>query len=132
MENLAAEVEKAAGSGRTRDLYNITKTITNNGRRKMAAVKSKEGEVIRDKNARMERWKEHFNEVLNREAPDNPITKFEEIAVEEIEVDTGETDQRKRSGRSDQENKEWENTRRSGPDNSLACESIGSCIYSII
>ena len=28
--------------------------------------------------------------MLNREAPDNPITEFEEIAVEEIEVDTGE------------------------------------------
>ena len=67
----------------------ITKTITNKGRRNIAAVKSKEGKVIRDKNARMERWKEHFNEVtvLNREAPDNQITEFEEIAVEEIEVD---------------------------------------------
>ena len=60
IKNLAGKAEIAAEKGRARDLYNVTKTITNKGRQKMAAVKNKKGEVTKKKNARIERWKEHF------------------------------------------------------------------------
>ena len=43
MENLAEEAEGEAQSGRATDLYDVTKTITNNGRRKTAAVRAKKG-----------------------------------------------------------------------------------------
>lgn len=46
--------------------------------------------MIRDKNTKMERWKVHFSEVLNRETPDNPISEYEEIDIEDIQVDTRE------------------------------------------
>lgn len=46
--------------------------------------------MIRDKNTKMERWKVHFSEVLNRETPDNPISEYEEIDFEDIQVDTRE------------------------------------------
>ena len=71
IEDLAGKAEIAAEKGRTRVLYNITKAITNKGRQRMAAVKNKQEETIKEKNARMERWKEHFSEVLTRETPDN-------------------------------------------------------------
>ena len=38
----------------------------------------------------MERWKEHFSEILNRDAPIDPITEEEKEYVEEIkDKDTG-------------------------------------------
>jgi hypothetical protein len=35
-------------------------------------VKKVNGELLKSKEARMARWKEHFQEVLNREAPEEP------------------------------------------------------------
>lgn len=54
---LKTEAERAAGNGRRRDLYNITKTITNKGRWKMAAVMSKDGEG----ETRTQGWKDGNN-----------------------------------------------------------------------
>ena len=46
------------------------------------------GEIIKDKNARLERWAEHFEEVLVREAPTNPV-KENEVETDKIrEMDT--------------------------------------------
>ena len=52
--------------------------------------KNKRGEIIKDKNARLERWAEHFEEVLVREAPTNPVEE-NEVETDEIrEMDTTE------------------------------------------
>ena len=43
-----------------------------------------------EKRDRMERWKEHFSEILNRDAPNDPITEEEVEEVEELDdIDTG-------------------------------------------
>ena len=66
------------------------KKITNNRQRQVAAVKNKMGEIIEDKNARLERWAEHFKEVLVREAPTNPVEE-NEVETDVIrEMDTTE------------------------------------------
>ena len=54
------EIEKYAETGRTRELYQTAKKISNNRQRQVAAVKKNRGEIIKDKNARLERWAEHF------------------------------------------------------------------------
>ena len=82
LDRMGDEIEKYAENGRTRELYQTAKKITNNQQRQVGAVKNKRGEIIKDKNARLERWAEHFEEVLVREAPTNP--------VEENEVETDE------------------------------------------
>ena len=82
LDRMGDEIEKYAENGRTRQLYQTAKKITNNRQRQVAAVKNKMGEIIKNKNARLERWAEHFEEVLVREAPTNP--------VEENEVETDE------------------------------------------
>ena len=63
------EAEKYAENGRARELYQTAKKITNKRRCQVATVRNKRGEIIKDKNARLERWAEHFKEVLVREAP---------------------------------------------------------------
>ena len=90
LEQLGDEAEKHAEIGRTRKLYQTAKKITNNRRRQVAAVKNKRGEIIRDKNARLERWAEHFEEALVREAPTNPIEENEVEIGDISEMDTTE------------------------------------------
>ena len=48
------------------------------------------GEIIKDKNARLERWAEHFEEVLVREAPTNPVEENKVGTEENREMDTTE------------------------------------------
>lgn len=60
------EVEKYAENGRTRELYQTAKKITNKRRPQDATIKNKRGEITKDKNARLERWAEQFEEVLVR------------------------------------------------------------------
>ena len=70
LDRMGDEEEKYAENGRTRELYQTAK--------------------IKDKNARLERWAEHFEEVLVREAPTNPV-KENEVETDEIrEMDTTE------------------------------------------
>ena len=48
------------------------------------------GEIIEDKNARLERWAEHFEELLVREAPTNPVEENEVETDVFREMDTTE------------------------------------------
>ena len=49
------------------------------------------GDIIEDKNATLGRWAEHFEEVLVREAPTNPVEENEVEEDEIREMDTTET-----------------------------------------
>ena len=48
-------------------------------------MKDKQGVLRTEKSDRMERWKEHFSDILNRDAPNDPITEKEKEEVEELE-----------------------------------------------
>ena len=80
LEQMRNEVEKYADNGRTRELYLTAKKIAN---KQLATVKNKRGKITKDKNARLERWAEHFKEVLVRESPRSPI-KDKEVGTDEI------------------------------------------------
>lgn len=41
--------------------------MTGKGNKQKAAVKSKDGELLKSKEGRFVRWKEHFKKVLNKE-----------------------------------------------------------------
>ena len=56
-----------------------------------AAEKDKNGNILSDKESKTNRRYEHFNEVLNRENPSNPVSIPEIEAPDEIEkVDASE------------------------------------------
>ena len=52
LDRMGDEIEKYAENGRTRELYQTVKKITNNRQRQVAAVKNKRGEIIKDKHGR--------------------------------------------------------------------------------
>jgi hypothetical protein len=60
---------KTTENGKTRELYQAIRTITNRNKTQEPNVKNKHGEIIQDKDSRMERWAEHFKEVLVRQSP---------------------------------------------------------------
>ena len=52
---------------------------------KTSTVKDKDGNVLQNKDDRLNRWKQHFQEVLNREHPRSPLTE-EETEGPELEI----------------------------------------------
>ncbi|VDP22350.1 unnamed protein product [Schistosoma margrebowiei] len=72
VEDLATTAEKAARERNMRQLYDITKKLSENRRKPERPVKSKEGEVITNIEEQQNRWVKHFKELLNRPAPLNP------------------------------------------------------------
>ena len=73
MDDLAKQAEHAANRGEQRTLFTLTKNITNESCRKSTPVKNKDGKVITSEADQIERWREHFSEVLNSEAPGDPV-----------------------------------------------------------
>ena len=61
-----------------------------NERSQVVAVKNKMVEITEDHNARLKRWAEHFEEVLVRETPTNPVEENEEETDVIREMDTTE------------------------------------------
>ena len=78
MAEKAERAQSAAENGRQKELYSIVRQLTGQNTRPAAAVKSKNGELLKNKKDRLMRWKEHFQEVLNREAPEEPPQEEEE------------------------------------------------------
>jgi hypothetical protein len=55
-----------------KDLCNTTKKLSGKFSRSEKPVKDKEGRTIQGEEGQMNRWKEHFEELLNRPAPQDP------------------------------------------------------------
>lgn len=53
-------------------MYETVKQLTGQCHKKPAAVKSKDGKLLKRKEERLNMWKEHFQELLNREQPLEP------------------------------------------------------------
>ena len=70
IEKLVAEAEEAAGRIDLKTLYKINKQQNNGFKNCDVPVKIKNGMVIEKEAEKLQRWKEHFESVLNR--PDPP------------------------------------------------------------
>lgn len=65
IDSLTAEEEKAAGSSNMKQLYDITRRLTGKYGHLERPVKDKEGKPITDRAGQLNRWAEHFEELLN-------------------------------------------------------------------
>ena len=91
MERIAEDAETAAQKQHVKTLYTITKTLSNEKPKRIAAICDKQGKTLQDKVSKNRRWLEHFKEVLNRESPINPISEEDiipTVVIEEIDVST--------------------------------------------
>ncbi|VDP71635.1 unnamed protein product [Schistosoma curassoni] len=87
VEELAMTAEKAAREGNMRQLYDTTKKFAGNRRKPERPVKSKEGKVITSIEEQRNMWVEHFEELLSRPAPLNPLNI--EVAPTDLPIDVG-------------------------------------------
>ena len=69
IEGLAQEAEDAAGKGNMKEVYRITKKLS--GKRSIShhQVHSKDGKLLTAENEQLNRWREYFEELLNRPPP---------------------------------------------------------------
>ena len=87
-EDLMTEAERAANNGHMRTVYEVTRVLCNEKRGTANVVKDKEGKVLSSQEDRKKRWKEHFEEVLNRPQPAYPL-EIEEEGAAVVEINTG-------------------------------------------
>jgi hypothetical protein len=73
-EGMADKAEEAAYNGNMKELYDITRKLAGKYNRPERPIKDKQGQTIMDTEQQLERWAEHFEELLNRAPPDNPPT----------------------------------------------------------
>lgn len=66
---LAAEAEQAAYNGNLKKLYDTTKQLSGKFNKPERPVKDKQGNTINSLVQQMNRWVQHFEELLNRPAP---------------------------------------------------------------
>ena len=72
VEHLAQQAESACGKGDIKSLYNITRQLGGMPSNNNTPVKDKNGETLTKLEDQLGRWKEHFEEVLNRPPPTDP------------------------------------------------------------
>ncbi|XP_076105780.1 uncharacterized protein LOC143074119 [Mytilus galloprovincialis] len=87
MEDLAKQAEEAAEKGEQGKIYKITREICGKFRSNNDVhIKDKNGRLLTTENEQKARWAEHFQEVLNRPAPDEEAIIIE--ALEDLEINT--------------------------------------------
>ena len=72
IDDLASQAEKAAGQGNLRDLYLVTRKLAGKFQQTDRPIKAKEGNPLTTVEEQLERWAEHFKELLNRPTPEEP------------------------------------------------------------
>ena len=65
IDKLATDAQKAADTRNMKDLYNITKQLAGRRTNTNRPVMNKEGILLSNPNEELERWREHFEELLN-------------------------------------------------------------------
>jgi len=77
--SLAKKAEEAAAVHNMKDLYNITREISNSTGRKNVPVRDKGGILLTTVEEQLNRWKEHFNEVLNIQREGIVVPEMREV-----------------------------------------------------
>ena len=72
IEDLAEEAEAAAAAHNMKDLYDTTKKLCGKFQQSDRPIKDKDGNTLKTTEDQLNRWAQHFEELLNRPPPSNP------------------------------------------------------------
>ena len=72
IDSLAKEAEDAAARGNMKQLYDTTRKLAGKFKQAERPIKDKNGVILTSEEDQMGRWRDHFEELLNRPAPSNP------------------------------------------------------------
>ena len=86
-EKLANEAEIAARQYNSRELYKITRQLAGKNKSTSRPVRDKQGNLLTKESLQLQRWKEYFQEIVNRPPPDS-IPDIEE-ATEDLNISCG-------------------------------------------
>ena len=86
IENKAKEAEEAAKVNDSRKLYNITRSLSCKSQQNSTTIKDLNGNILTTVEDQLNRWAEHFSEILNREEPRNPPQL--EVNVPELDINS--------------------------------------------
>ena len=81
IEDIAKEAEDASAQDNMTQLYDITRKLAGKYKHTDRPIKDKNGNVLTSVEDQLKRWREHFEELLNRPPPQNPpdIAPAEEV-----------------------------------------------------
>jgi len=87
-DNCAKELEEASGKRDQRKVYQVVKTMTGKSTPQPLSVKDKDGRILTEQDEVEDRWKEHFQELLNRPPP---LRRYHQNpqSWDELDVETG-------------------------------------------
>ena len=71
--SIASKLEQAANKGDQRDVWANIRVLSKKPKKRTSAVRDKHGDFITDPSLKVQRWKEHFQELLNPEAPQDEL-----------------------------------------------------------
>ena len=90
-DSLIEDAERAASNGQMKTVYEITRTLSNDMKSTPSVIKDKNGNILSSEEDCKKRWKEHFEEILNRPIPVNPINNNDDgdliEPIENIRID---------------------------------------------
>ena len=72
IDSLAKEAEDAAARGNIKQLYDTTRKLAGKFKQAEIPIKDKNGVLLTSEEDQIGRWRDHFEELLNRPAPSNP------------------------------------------------------------
>ena len=109
VNNIAQNAERGAAEGNMKCVYDATRTLCGDKIRKSDRIKDKDGNILTEETKIRARWKEHFEEVLNRPNPteilDIPIQneynnsiRTDYLSIEEIKKAMKQTKKGKQGG----------------------------------
>ena len=87
-DDKVTEAETAAGRGDSKTLYRIVKELSGKTTQKLP-INDADGKPVKSFAEQAERWKQHFQAILNCQEPDN-IHDFSNVQVEELAIEDGE------------------------------------------
>lgn len=78
IDNLARQAKETAAQGNMKGLYDITRKLAGRYQQTDKPVKDKLGEPLTMVQEQLNRWTEHFSELLNRPAPEDPQIEYQQ------------------------------------------------------
>ncbi len=73
LEQVATEVEQAANQNRMKEVYDATKKLSGKCSRGSSHIRDNSGTLLKQADETMDRWVEHFSNLLNRPSPDEEV-----------------------------------------------------------
>ena len=72
LDEMAEKAEAAAADGHMKIVYQTTRILSGKWSKPSAPVKDRDGKTVFGQEGQLDRWREHFDSLLNRPPPENP------------------------------------------------------------